>query len=328
MKSVFSKSAVIVLLIMSLCLSGCTGTSTKAQEKESVELWFVADEISRKEADALTKQYNDDITLSLVRFASRQEMFRAMEDSMPELLICDELQAESLAKEKKELGWDVPVMVCDTKQLQAAGFEMKFDSLEEFFSLADAYASKTEKPFFALDEAALLIGSAMSSIDKSFHADINADRSDEDFCRVYNMLAEAAFYGSMYAQGGAADALNNGEVPCAVLRLSQLPEVIPDGWRIETIPPLEGGKTTVPGVRYCLVLTGNAGQSAADFMSGFVSAGAGLQSFEDKSEPYGSFREKLIESGALLELSREGELMKNRDSFDAAFAELAARLHH
>lgn len=307
--------SIISALLLLLVLSGCGAADKSA--KNSISVWCASDTLSQQKAQSLAQAWGSGCSIKVRSFASQAELLGEIERFGPELVICETAAAQNIGVQRTELGFDRLVLLINTEAVKNAGSDAEFGNLEELFSFAEKWTEQNAESFMAIDEPALVMRSALNSLGANFEADTGREKSGGDFRRAYNLLAEALFCGSLrYEQGGTVSALSDGRVACALVRSSQVPDVLPEGWELREVPPMSGGRETKTAIGYSIVLMNDQGQRAEQaekLMAWLDNSGAEILGFER-------------ESSGLEIIAEDCDFMKNHMNFDAEFAKLAKHL--
>lgn len=268
---------------------------------QQLRLWYVEGDCPAAPLEELVLQYNrqrprGELKLSLQGFSSEDELAAAFEQSRPELLLCSCDRAASLGSRGQlaelpysdwgllpeieealpfagrsffPLGSAVPVLACNMAMLDEGG-SFPPGSLEDFLSMAAAWKEDNGSAFFSAAEAAPLLAGWSASLGSRLKGQLDRDSVDEGFCRVYNLLAQAAYDGCFAPPAGEAGRLlKQGLLPCVFLSSTEAAS-LGDGWGFSALPlPKEGERFYVPDIMGLAVFDTGSGSlsSAAAFIS-------------------------------------------------------------
>ena len=228
------------LLCACLLLSGC-GEEIQTPEEETVSIWLVEGELLAAELAALAEQFNNasfPVKAELRTFANEEELGAALDSARPDLILCGHERAVALHEQGRLR--DV-----------SAGFTHAPAYSESFLALSDCVGSaffpigaETEllavngpafdqsaasargqqgQVFFTADSFTSLFTLALGPVGSGFSGVREQDILREDYKRVYNLLAEAAYEGGLAACDSPALPLaENGDVVCALVSSIEL----------------------------------------------------------------------------------------------------------
>lgn len=310
---------------------------------QKLKLWYVSGDFSPAVMELLAGHYNDqrqegDYPVSLRGFATEAELAAAFEQSRPDLLLCSYDRAASLGSRDQlaalegadwdylpeiedslpyagrsfyPLGSAVPVLAYNQAALAEAGVTADFAALEGLCATAEAYRDKTGKPFFTADEVSPLLAAWTGALGYALYGDAERDALNENFCRVYNRLAQCAYDGGFLPPSeNFTDFVETGELPCALIS-SNRAVTLAESCVLAPLPlPEEGAAVYVPGIMGLAVTGANS--------YALPSARAFLLWLRDNYSPWDALALGLVPTGAAADcqpdLARSRLLMEIREN--------------
>ena len=269
------------VLVCALALTAIHGIF--AGHAGTITLWYIRGDCSDTQLEALAKKYNRSAgrahrALELSGFDSEQALADAFQDRRPDLLLCSYIKAGDLydrgllaraAVSAAEyppavleaapsagtcffpLGSEVQLLVENSRLCSES-----FDSLEALLEWCGDYAGSSGEAAFSAGSYADMINAAMCSLDAPFNAQLKTDAKDPDFRRVYNLLADCGYAKALLDLGaGSAEAVAQGQLPCACVSSRQLAGLDSDGLRVSVLPLPEGGEAVCPAELMGLAVT-------------------------------------------------------------------------
>lgn len=328
--AVLASAAVIAAAAFLASSDGSTG-------RGAVTLWCV-------EGSAVTeamKEYADEydsmpkragLPVEIRTFESDEKLAEAFEINSPDILLCAHTRAFSLSERGKltdisadmyydpqysqtvagrntsigksffPIGFDIPVLVINS----ALCGKSSFDSLEAMLLEASEYTSETGKPFFGSDSFSELFALTLLRSGKTFGADFE-NESGRQYVDLYNLLARAAFDGSMYTKtGDMARYVSAGALPCALVDSSSLAGGELDGVTLSDVPsPVDAVNGDTVGTAVGLAVTNGGSRSTSDI---------------------GAFISWFFEKGKCEDCARKGALAPAQTTADATTDALSQKL--
>ena len=294
---------IIILLVLSLLLSGCGDNG----ERDYVSLWCLQSEPAAELLISLAEEYNasrpkGSLRVSVRSFPDEDSLAQGFDTMRPDILLCSHLKAQELSEQglTREEGFSLQVPLPEYRdyikdripqtgrdifpvggnvQLIAAkkgsislGEKDVFD-FEYLCGLASAYGSKNRLPFFTADSFSALIYQALLNEGVEFHALKAYDIKNEEYLRIYNLLAEAAFSGGLISSSySGPELINSGYLPCAALSGSDLSKLSRENLDFYALDKSDALLSQLS----CFVLTlreGRDSDSALAFLSWILSGG-------------------------------------------------------
>ena len=242
-----------VLLCACLLLTGC-GEEIKTPEEETVSIWLVEGELLSAELTALAEQFNNasfPVKAELRAFANEEELGAALDSARPDLILCGHERAVALHEQGRlrdvssgftqtpafsesfltlsdcvgsaffPIGAETELLVLNGPAFdQSAASALGRDTLTTLDGLCAAASACGEQGqlFFTADSFTALFTLALGPVGSGFSGVREQDILSEDYKRVYNLLAEAAYEGGLAACDSPALSLTeSGEVVCALV---------------------------------------------------------------------------------------------------------------
>ena len=241
-----------LLLCVGLLLSAC-GEEIQTPEEQTVSIWLVEGELLSAELTVLTEQFNSasfPVKAELRAFADEAALGEALDSARPDLILCGHERAVALYEQDRlrdisalfsqapaysesflalsdcvgsaffPIGAETELLVLngpafDGSAASALGRE-SLSTLEGLCAAASACGGQGQV-FFTADSFTALFTAALGPV-AGFSGIREQDILSEDYKRVYNLLAEAAYEGGLAAYGDSALSLaENGNVVCALV---------------------------------------------------------------------------------------------------------------
>ena len=275
---------VLIAVAVLTCVGIAAFTRVRPPERaQSITLWYTGTDCPEELMESLLAACRQETGLWVegVCFADEAALGAAFETGRPDLLYCSHIRASQLdgreklaaiasplpVPEKLEglrpgvgvsffpVGSRLPLLLVNTALCDAAfpDFETMLSAVGKKPSLgSDCWAE-------ALYAACAAKGYAMAGIPAE-------DGQNETYAALYNLIAGAAFRGGLIADENAADRVRRGELPCAVVRSTEI-AAIPrnDGtFRALPLPLPKGGETVYPAELMGFALLGGADTEAAE----------------------------------------------------------------
>ena len=264
---------VIAALLAAAALFLSYRFSSPGRHEQQLKLWYVSGEFSPADMELLASRYNDQrqgerYTLVPRGFSTEEELAAAFEQSRPDLLLCSYDRAASLGSREQladldgadwdylpeiedslpyagrsffPLGSAVQVLVYNEEALAEGDIPVEFASLEALCATAEAWFAKTGRPFFTADAVTPLLAVWCGSLGYELQGNAERDALNQDFCRVYNQVAQCAYSGSFLPPTEDANGLVEvGEPPCALIPSNQA-TTLAEGCAAVPLPLPEGG---------------------------------------------------------------------------------------
>ena len=246
------------LLCACLLLSGC-GEEIQTPEEETVSIWLVEGELLSAELAALAEQFNNasfPVKAELRAFANEEELGAALDSARPDLIFCGHERAVALHEQGRlrdvsagfthapaysesflalsdcvgsaffPIGAETELLAVngpafDQSAASALG-RGSITSIEGLCAAASACGQQGQV-FFTADSFTSLFTLALGPVGSGFSGVREQDILSEDYKRVYNLLAEAAYEGGLAACDSPALPLaENGDVVCALVSSIEL----------------------------------------------------------------------------------------------------------
>lgn len=359
-------AAALILAAACVLLCACGGGS-KEPVRDAVSIWYLEGDPLAGELSELAREYNENVegellTVALRPFSDEEALGAAFETAQPDLLLCSYQKAEELYERGilRDIGAaleaDAP-QYADTLRARFASMGRGFFPIgsliqllyyrentlnakqlsdpDALFTYAALQGSQDHLPFFTADSYAALFYELLLSLDTEFHADRQLDLRQVNYIYLYNLLAEAAYEGSLVSMSYTGEELvSGGYLPCAAVSSASLVDAPLDGFSLSPLPHFQSGKACV-GNMIGLAVTARSGRSIRS-ISAFLrflfsenraaelSLKSGLLPAMEAAVPAGENRlsQTLMEiyKGYELHLpDTAGDYMKNSASFEDDF---------
>lgn len=296
------------LLLAAICFLFCACGGKEAEIHDSVSIWCSSElsglaDTLRLTAEEYNAQRKDGLLPVTVRCFDDEASFASAFDSIrPDFMLCSYLKAAELSERggltdiSRDLHGTVVYSGPLEIQITNAGssfFPIGSDtlmllmnpscfehgvpkSLESLLSQAQEFSTLYSVPFLSADSYAHVFFSSMLQSGEEFHALEDKDIWNEEYKYIYNLFGEAAFSGALAADiRSGREAVENGELPCAVVFSSALVGIDP-GYLISPLPDIDGASSIRWVNAYGLASVGSSDmrrESAAAFISWFNSEG-------------------------------------------------------
>ena len=246
------------LLCACLLLSAC-GEEIRTPEEETVSIWFVEGELLSAELRTLTEQFNMasfPVKAELRAFSNEEELGAALDSARPDLILCGHERAVALHEQGRlrdvSSGFTQPPAYSETiltlsdcvgsaffpigaetelLALNGPAFDQSaasalgretITSIEGLCAAASACGQQGQV-FFTADSFTTLFTLALGPVGSGFSGVREQDVLSEDYKRVYNLLAEAAYEGGLAAcDSPALPLVESGEAVCALVSAAGL----------------------------------------------------------------------------------------------------------
>lgn len=355
-------------LLAAACVLLCAcGGSSKEPVRDAVSIWYLEGDPLAAELAALAREYNESVEgellgVALRPFSDEETLGAAFETARPDLLLCSYQKAEALYERGvlRDIGaaleTDAPQYadeLCARFVSMGRGFfpigsavqllyyqegaltAEQLSDPDALFTYAALQGSQTHLPFFTADSYAKLFYELLLSLDTEFHADRALDLRQVNYVYLYNLLAEAAYEGSLVSMDySGAELVSGGYLPCAAVSSASLSSAPTDGFSFSALPHFQGGRDCV-GDMSGLAVTARSGRSIRS-ISAFLrflfsenrAADLSLQSGLLPAMEGAALTEETPLSLALMELyegyglhlpDTAGDYMKNRSAFETEF---------
>ena len=291
-----------VLLCACLLLTGC-GEEIKTPEEETVSIWLVEGELLSTELTALAEQFNNasfPVKAELRAFANEEELGAALDSARPDLILCGHERAVALHEQGRlrdvssgftqapafgesflklsdcvgsaffPVGAETELLVLngpafDQSAASALGRE-SITSIEGLCAAASACGEQGQL-FFTADSFTALFTLALGPVGSGFSGVREHDILSEDYKRVYNLLAEAAYEGGVAAYDSAALPLvKSGEPVCALVASTGLAGEQDESLAYYPMPGVSGSLARAVGLAVTSPFSGRE-QAIARFLS-------------------------------------------------------------
>ena len=290
------------LLCACLLLTGC-GEEIKTPEEETVSIWLVEGELLSAELTALAAQFNNGsfpVKAELRAFANEEELGAALDSARPDLILCGHERAVALHEQGRlrdvssgftqapafsesfltlsdcvgsaffPIGAETELLVLngpafDQSAASALGRET-ITSIEGLCAAASACGGQGQL-FFTADSFTALFTLALGPVGSGFSGVREQDIFSEDYKRVDNLLAEAAYEGGLSACDSPALSLTeSGEVVCALVSSTGLTGELGGELELYPLAGPAGGFARAVGLAVTSPFSGRE-QAIAKFLS-------------------------------------------------------------
>ena len=291
------------LLCACFLLSACGEESVETPQEETVSIWFVDGALLSAELRTLSEQFNSasfPVKTELRAFADEAELGAALDSARPDLILCGHERAVSLYEENRlgdvSTGFSQPpaynesflaLSDCVGRAFFPIGAETEllavngtaFESSEagalgpnslstlEGLCAAAAACGQQGQVFFTADSFTALFAAALGPLGSGFSGLREQDMLSEDYKRVYNLLAEAAYEGGLAACDSPALSLaESGEVVCALVSSIELTGELSGELELHPLPGPAGCFARAVGLAVTSPFSGRE-QAIAKFLS-------------------------------------------------------------
>lgn len=333
-----------------------------------VTAWYVEGSTAADGFKAAVEDYNAGLSrtampVKLTGFKDENALADAFETDTPDILLCAHYRAfdmhargkltdisaalsgrapdypkgtasrsAAIGKSFFPLGADVQALLINEALCDAQGFE----TLEALCAAAREYTEEMGEPFFTADSFAALFFTTLLREGEEFTAQDAPGARSENYIKLYNLLAEAAYDGALMAadEPGAASQVYDGALPCAVVSVSQLSSK-KSGFGVYPVPPLSaesGGGMLGEAVGLAVTAGGSRSKSdIAAFVTWLFSGGRDIKlALQCSLVPAqnGTVSTRDARWSALMKLGageiivmpvQESEFIENRAAFEAEF---------
>ena len=291
------------LLCACFLLSACGEEIVETPQEETVSIWFVDGALLSAELRTLSEQFNSasfPVKTELRAFADEAELGAALDSARPDLILCGHERAVSLYEENRlgdvSTGFSQPpaynesflaLSDCVGRAFFPIGAETEllavngtaFESSEagalgpnslstlEGLCAAAAACGQQGQVFFTADSFTALFTAALGPLGSGFSGLREQDMLSEDYKRVYNLLAEAAYEGGIAAYDSAALPLvKSGEPVCALVASTGLAREQDGNLSFWPMPGVSGSLARAVGLAVTTPFSGRE-QTIARFLS-------------------------------------------------------------
>ena len=241
-----------LLLGVGLLLSAC-GEEIQTPEEQTVSIWLVEGELLSAELTVLTEQFNSasfPVKAELRAFADEAALGEALDSARPDMILCGHERAVALYEQDRlrdisalfsqapaysesflalsdcvgsaffPIGAETELLVLNGPAFDGSAASVlgreSLSTLEGLCAAAAACGGQGQV-FFTADSFTALFTAALGPV-AGFSGIREQDILSEDYKRVYNLLAEAAYEGGLGAYDDSALSLaENGSVVCALV---------------------------------------------------------------------------------------------------------------
>lgn len=371
------RTIALLLALAALALCACGGSNTpEPDEQHRLRLWYVKSMPLADMLEELAEKFNalgSGYAVELRGFESEERLAAAFDGGHPDLLLCGHERAFSLYDQEKltdisaALGTNAPEFLSgvdaysrsvgkcyfplgaqtqllyvngeayDTSSTGAGVGDAAFETIEALCSMATAYGRETGKPFMTADSFADIFFNCMLQYGSVFSADSETDMQDENYKKLYNLLADAAYnHGLRALDGNAARLTEQGETVCALVHSSQLGGTLPENMRVYPFPRVKDGDELCSAELWGVAVMTRAQEKlegAAKFIEWLCEPGQYTENALGSgciplitgarytgTEPLQSALMDIYSNKRMYLASADSGYYKNRDAFDADFA--------
>ena len=359
------RRVLVCLLVLGLLLGLCAcGREKEAGSRDSVSIWYRTGDPLAEELTALVHGYNRRLSPELLPvtlrvFPDEESLAAAFETARPDLLLCDhtramDLSARGLLRDMKgPLAGRVPAYPASLGEgfdglgrsffplgIQVDLLYYRSDALpegardhwESLMGWAAAYGREQRLPAFTAESFGDLFYLGLFARGEEFHALRERALRGDAYRDFYNLVAESAYQGGLaVSRYAAADLVQSGYLPCALVRSGSLRGASFQGFALSPAP--ETGETC-PG-ECCglaaMAREGRSTRSAAAFLQWLLEEGrmnalaldSGLvppvAASPSRGGPLAELLTELSRTAVFHLPEGDGDYAKNRDAFEAAF---------
>lgn len=359
------KRILALVLALALCLALCACGAEDEAKLETISIWYIEGEPGGAALVSLVQEYNESseaaVLVSLRSFADEESLAAAFDLARPELLLCSHAKAldlfgrelcrniganlgeapqypEYLLERFAGVGSSFFPLGSQVSLLYARQGSLDENSLSHMEALLEQCADfgrQERLPFFTADSFAALFFDCLLSLDTQFHAQRDLELFDENYRRVYNLIAQAGYEGGLISsEYQGADLVRSGYIKCAAVDSTSLAGLSESGYVIAPLPQLEEGSARLAD-SFGLAVTARQERSLGSIVSfmrwileperlNSLALSAGLvPALSGASDDSGSaLSEALMQvyEGAELYLpDYNSDYLKNRESFEDEF---------
>lgn len=278
-----------------------------------VSVWCVDGGTASGALDELAKEYNHSLSraqlpVEIKRFTDEAELAAALDSATPDIILCTHYRAFEMHARGKladissalndsaleypmalssrsasigssffPLGMQAQVLLVNT----ALCGEAELTTMDALSGSAQDYCSETGAAFYAVDSYSALFFTELLREGDEFTAQL-LDKPTGAYKALYNLLADDVYSGALLpACDDAAAHVLSGELACAIVPSSALPNKIGRGFEIRPVPPLyQENDSGYLGEAWGLAVTAGGSRSADDiasFISWLLSGNRGVK---------------------------------------------------
>jgi len=294
------KTIIAAICALFICCIFCSCSKTEEENRDTVSIWYAPDcHVPAEKLVALVNEYNelrseDYLAVSLRSFESIETLANAFESGRPDLLLCSHDKAFDLYDRgelrdiKAELGNALPQYVQTISQRSPAiggsfyplGSQVPlvyvredvynpviFSDFEAFLAEASGYYSTYNCPFFTADSFSQLFYSLLLRLDTEFHADSKTDSRSKNYTYVYNLIANAAYYGGLAPmESRGVELVQSGKLAAAIVASSDLAAAQEEYYCFCPLPEFGGNSVCLANIQGFAV-TAREGRSLDSIVS-------------------------------------------------------------
>lgn len=288
------KRLAAAFLFAAACVLLCAcGSGPKEPLRDAVSVWYLEGDPLADGLSELAREYNENVEgglliVALRPFPDEDALGAAFETAQPDLLLCSWQKAEELYQRGvlRDIGAalkaDAPQYsgeLCSRFASVGRGFfpvgsavqllywqegaltAQQCSDPDALFSLAALQGSRDHLPFFTADSYSALFYELLLSLDTEFHADRQMDLRQIKYIYLYNLLAEAAYEGSLVSMDySGVDLVSGGYLKCAAVFSDSLTDAPLDGFSLSPLPHFQNGRGCL-GEMSGLAVTARSGRS-------------------------------------------------------------------
>lgn len=299
-----TRNLIIVLLALSIVGGIFIYARTRPDDARGVvSVWCVDGGTASGALDELAKEYNHSLSraqlpVEMKRFTDEAELAAALDSATPDIILCTHYRAFEMHARSKladissaldvsareypmalssrnvsigssffPLGIQAQVLLVNT----ALCGEAELTTMDALSRSAQDYCSETGAAFYAVDSYSALFFTELLREGDEFAAQL-PDKPSGAYKALYNLLAEDVYRGALLPScDDAAARVLSGELACAILPSSALPNKLGRGFEIRPVPPLyPENDSGYLGEAWGLAVTAGGSRSADDIAS-FIS---------------------------------------------------------
>lgn len=291
------------LLCACLLLSACGEEVVETPQEETVSIWYVEGELLSAELRTLAEQFNSasfPVKTELRAFADEAELGAALDSARPDLILCGHERAVALYEQGRlgdvssgfsqapaysesflalsdcvgraffPVGAETELLAVNGPAFEGSAASApgmaSLSTLEGLCAAATACGQQGQV-FFTADSFTALFAAALGPLDSGFSGIREQDMLSEDYKRVYNLLAEAAYEGGIGAYDSAALPLvKSGEPVCALVASTGLAGEQDESLAYYPMPGVSGSLARAVGLAVTSPFSGRE-QAIARFLS-------------------------------------------------------------
>lgn len=244
------------------------------ERRGAVTIWYAETDAAAAQLAEAAGEYNSSLSrtalpVKLVAYADERALAAAFDEGAPDIVLCSHFRAFDMAARGRLT--DISASLASRAPSYPKGTESRnasigksffpigistqvllvnkslctdapYADLEALCARASAYADECSAPFFAVSAPAELFFTALLRAGEEFVAQADAVQG-ENYIRIYNLIAGAAYCGALADMSGAevAEAVATGALPCAIVSTASLSEGGIDGCAVYALPTLSAG---------------------------------------------------------------------------------------